>query len=63
MKAKNQNPDYTRENFAMTSEEVPFFPLRPVNKTNGEMDGVEQAQFDFVQQAGQPERLPDDKTK
>ncbi len=54
MKTKKSKPDYTRENFAVTSEEVPCFPFRPVSMAHIEMDGWERAQFEFVQNAGQP---------
>jgi len=54
MKTQKPRPEYTRENFAVTSEEVPYFPFRPASMAHIEMDGWEQAMFEFVQQAGQP---------
>jgi hypothetical protein len=58
MKTKNQEDKYTRENYARTSQEVPLFPFRPVRMPHIEMDDLEQAQFDFVQQAGLPSNPP-----
>lgn len=54
MKNRKPETENNRENFARTSEEVPFFPLRPVSMTHGDMDPIEQLQFDFMQQAGRP---------
>ena len=59
MKPKKSKPEYNRDNFARTSEEVPYFPFRPVRMAHIEMDGIEQFQFDFEQQAGQPSRPMD----
>ena len=59
MKPKKTESEYSRDNFARTSQEVPFFPFRPVSMAHIEMDGIEQLQFDFVQQAGQPSRPMD----
>lgn len=55
MKTKKQEKDYNRENFARSSEEVPLFPMRPTSMSHPEMDELEKAQFDFVEQAGRPD--------
>lgn len=38
-------------------KEAPLFPYRPVVRAG--MDGLEQAQVEFVLQAGQPSKPPD----
>ena len=60
MKHKKPESENSRENYARRSEEVPFFPFRPVSMTHIEMDPIEQLQYDFVQQAGQPGDTFDD---
>lgn len=59
MNPKKPEPNYTRESFARSAQEVPFFPFRSVSMSHIEMDGLELAQFDFVNEAGQPSRPPD----
>jgi len=61
MKPKKSETENSRENFARTSEEVPFFPFRPVSMPHIEMDPIEQLQFDFMQQAGRPAGESEDK--
>lgn len=61
MKANRSETEYTRENYPRTSQEVPFFPYRPVSMALIEMDGIEQIQFDFVQKAGLPAKPLDNK--
>ena len=54
MKPQKSKPEFTRENYAATSEDAPYFPFRPASMAHIEMDGWERAMFEFVQQAGQP---------
>ncbi len=51
MKIHDPNPNDDRANFARTEQEVPLFPYRPVYMPS---DGWEQAENDFMQQAGMP---------
>ena len=55
MKTQQSDPKDNRTNFARTEQEVPLFPFRPVNTAS---DGMEQAQNDFVDQAGMPSMPP-----
>ncbi|MEN8241394.1 MAG: hypothetical protein ABFS17_05700 [Chloroflexota bacterium] len=55
MKTKKSDPKDNRKNFARTEQEIPLFPYRPVNMAS---DDLEQAQNDFVQQAGMPSMPP-----
>jgi len=57
-------PQYSRESFARTSEEVPFFPFEHVRMTQNNAnpaDSIEEAQYEFVKQAGMPWLAPEDK--
>jgi hypothetical protein len=55
--------NYSRETFARTSEEVPFFPfehVRMTQSTANPADNIEEAQYEFVKQAGMPWHAPED---
>lgn len=58
MKPEHKNDENNHENYARTSQEVPFFPFRPASMAHIEMDEVERAQFEFVQQSGKPVSSP-----
>lgn len=53
---EKSNPKYTRDEFGRTTEEVPFFPFSHVRMTTSHTpaDSIEEAQYDFVKQAGMP---------
>ncbi len=53
MKTSKPEPKYAR-----TAEDVPLFPYGHARMTSSEPNSIEQAQFDFVQQAGQPTMPP-----
>lgn len=59
MKTQKQETEYTREDHARSSDEVPFFPFRPVSMAHLKMDEVEQEQYEFMQRAGQPDNTSD----
>jgi|APSaa5957512622_1039677.scaffolds.fasta_scaffold326138_1 hypothetical protein len=56
MSQANNNSKDTRDNFARNAEEVPFFPMTHsrMKQNHTPMSEIEQAQFDFVMQAGLP---------
>ena len=57
--------DYSRESFARTSEEVPFFPFEHVHtneKITDPADAIAEAQNEFVKQAGMPWVAPEERT-
>lgn len=61
----NQDNPNNRKKTARTLEEVPLFPYKHVRmeSENQSFDNVESAQFDFVQQAGQPSQPPNPEKK
>lgn len=59
MNTQENESKYTREDFARSSEEVPFYPFRPVSMAHIDMDEIELLQFEFMQQAGQPDNPTD----
>ena len=58
MKPEKKNDEYGRESFARTAQEVPLFPFRPASMAHIEMDELERAQLEFVEQAGIPNNDP-----
>ena len=58
--------DYSRETFARSSEEVPFFPFEHVRTTESSADpadAIAEAQNEFVKQAGMPWVAPEERTE
>ena len=60
MKQKKFTVYDSREYVERTAEEVPFFPFSYVRMAprHGSLDSIEEAQYDFVKQAGQPSNPP-----
>lgn len=66
MYPKKTESDYSRETFARTSEEVPFFPFEHVRMTQNNVNPantIEEAQYEFVKQAGMPWVTPEERTE
>lgn len=60
MNRVQSSTNYSRDNFGRTAEEVPLFPFSQVRMILGykAMDSIEEAQYDFVKQAGLPSSPP-----